>query len=162
MKCINKSHPDFKRLVEQTGKSVFELEMFTQVWQTTNNTDDFPTFSDIQESVFDTESGTISDISTPHNIEAVNILFSNTPALEEVGSTQEYLAYLSTKVSKETHDKILYHGGYKKGTIEKFDNKFIGKGFGNSSDPNFYFTEKVDLAEQYTKSLLDTEKELLI
>lgn len=47
MKCINKSHPEFKKLVEETGKNPFVLETTVGIWQSKNNTDRFPSTEEL-------------------------------------------------------------------------------------------------------------------
>ena len=43
MTCINLNHNDFKSLLKETGKSVFELELDVAYWQEQQATDLFPT-----------------------------------------------------------------------------------------------------------------------
>lgn len=43
MNCINKSHPSYKKLLEETGLRPFQLELKVVAWQMANDTDEFPT-----------------------------------------------------------------------------------------------------------------------
>ncbi len=47
MNCVNISHPDFKKLLVETGKESFELEMEVANWQEVNNSDKFPESKDL-------------------------------------------------------------------------------------------------------------------
>ncbi len=54
MKCINTSHPTFKKLVNETGMNPFELELKIASWQKDNNVDDtFPSAEQLQPIIFD-------------------------------------------------------------------------------------------------------------
>lgn len=55
MKCVNISHPDFKKLLEETGKDSFELETDIVLWQDRTGSDEFPEASDIRDVYYSTE-----------------------------------------------------------------------------------------------------------
>lgn len=48
-KCINTSHPDFKKLEQGSGIGFLDLEIMVSDWQSARNTDEFPTLGDLPE-----------------------------------------------------------------------------------------------------------------
>ena len=49
MNCININHPDFKKLLDETGIPAFELEIKVADWQEKNGVGKFPTKSQLSE-----------------------------------------------------------------------------------------------------------------
>ena len=47
MNCVNRSHPDFIRLVKLTGGSESEVELAVAMWQEHNATNGFPSSSQV-------------------------------------------------------------------------------------------------------------------
>jgi hypothetical protein len=77
-KCINISHPEFKKLLSETNLDTVSLHGAVSRYQTLNNTDRFPTVNEISE---------LSEANIKPGVESV---FQNNPELSEIGTIEEY------------------------------------------------------------------------
>lgn len=66
MKCINVKHPDFLKLVEETGLSPLILDTLVGEWQEKNNTDEFPSASEIEVPKASTVTALRKELSIPY------------------------------------------------------------------------------------------------
>lgn len=79
MNCINTNSKEFKQLMGETGFSPVGLSIAISTWQSENKTLEFPT------------SEQVSNVS-----KEANVLFSQEPAYEMLGSAKDYTAYSKT------------------------------------------------------------------
>jgi hypothetical protein len=86
IKCINKSHPEFKALLEQSRKGSFELEMDVYSWQEANGVDRFPSLEEIESmpSVVD-EAKVVDD-----HEQDVDVRLEEAEAVQEVSQESLY------------------------------------------------------------------------
>ncbi len=121
-KCVNTSHLEFKKLVEQSKMNPLVLKSKIGVWQEKNNSDDFPTIEELE-----------TENITPNIKEGVPELFESKPELvnqvyeeSEITPEQEqqvqqlYSKYLDTIFPDSKIKDIVYHGANEPIISDKF------------------------------------------
>ena len=143
-RCISLNSKAFKDLAAKSGLNAMELESRMLEWMDMNNTDNYPTLSQLnieEESII--KSG-IEDI------------FSKNQEISKIGSQQQYSKYLDTIFPGSKVKDIVYHG-----TLDKFENfnkEQLGKNTNHDRPMGFYFTRK-NIAENLYGSFADISSE---
>jgi len=89
--CVNRSSPEFKALAEQSNINPIILAAKVSLWQEVNGLDNFPAISDISN----VKSG-------------VGELFESNPELSNIGSQEQYSAYLDSIFPDSKVKDIVY------------------------------------------------------
>jgi hypothetical protein len=131
-KCINISHPEFKKLLSETNLDTVSLHGAVSRYQTLNNTDRFPTVNEISE---------LSEANIKPGVESV---FQNNPELSEIGTIEEYSQYLDT-VFPGSVTPVLFKGmRNKSGTVH------------NTPDHRFYTSDR-KIADKWYRGDIETK-----
>ena len=127
--CIVTSHPEYIKLLEESGLKEPILKAKISVWQEkTGDLDRFPTVAELNSS--------ISSLSIPIKA-GVSELFQSNPELANIGTPQQYSQYLDTIFPDSKMKDIVYHGSPNK--IEQFDKSKLGINTGSESAKNAFF-----------------------
>jgi len=133
--CVNRSSQEFKALAEQSNINPIILAAKVSLWQEENGLDNFPAISDISN----VKSG-------------VGKLFESNPELSNVGTQEQYSAYLDSIFPDSQLKDIVYHGTHTK--FNKFDKSLVGsKTRADIKGKGFFFSNSSAIAQGYKQSL---------
>ena len=110
MNCINTKHPEFVKLVEETGIPSMVLEFVIKDWQGKNTDKVFPNTKEamVEYKLWNNKSQ--PTIQTSKVKEGVSKIFNENLELATIGSEQEYSNYLDTVFPESKVKDIVYHG----------------------------------------------------